>query len=192
MTDIEQLEKHAQWLELYSHDLMEEGSLDCIAEKILDISKNIRAHIEAMKQEPVAYLSRLRFDELKAGDIVDGIGTVLWREGGDNRVPLYTAPQPASLPIDHPSVAIAKWLSAALSCENTCAEFKSDIEKWFAYNQPTISPQPAEPPVLKMPERRLGSPVNQSEQEYMFDEAFNYCLDRITAMNPHLKVEEVK
>ncbi len=53
MTDIEQLEKDAQWLENYSHQMMEEGVCDRTAEKILDISKNIRDHMEAMNTSPL-------------------------------------------------------------------------------------------------------------------------------------------
>lgn len=46
--------------------------------------------------------------------------------------------QPASVPIDHPSVAIGSWLSAALDDPSACDEFKRDIRAWFEAGQPTI------------------------------------------------------
>ncbi len=103
MTDIEQLEKNAQWLEDYSKDMMDEGLCDQTAQKILDISNNIRAHAEAMKQKPIGYLN------YEKSDIENGIKpryefsrhalTEADKEAGFGEIKIYTSPPPPEQPL---------------------------------------------------------------------------------------------
>ncbi len=108
MTDIEQLERDLEYFtELLLENRNEEienevpagmyCEIDVPVPTLERVMEAARAHMEAMKQEPAAYVSNSRIDLICAKQQHDGIGSVLWSENNDSgtRTPVYTAPPPA-------------------------------------------------------------------------------------------------